>query len=397
MAVGVTGTAPLPLWLASKMSSRARPGRRAIVSGAVKPSRSDRLVFTEPETNLIEALLGVQGRGRGVSPKQLLDVERAIQDLETSNGVPDPTSSNLIEGSWQLIFTTRPGTASPIQRTFVAVDSFKIFQEVYLRTDDPRVTNVVKFSDSIGELRVEAVATINDGNRILFRFDRAAFSFKFLPFKVPYPVPFRLLGDEAKGWLDTTYLSNTGNIRISKGNKGTTFVLQKVTEPRQKLLSAIANGEGILEAIEELISSNKMKRGGDFGFFFFEKLGRSYQKRDFGSLVGEWQLLWASESDSESWSSVASRGLKGMQIIKEDGQVTNWTVPFPGSRVTATGTLVENPKSKTSVLMNEGAFEFGPLKLPFDVKEKFIMEILYVDNKIRIGCIDKVTVVHLRL
>lgn len=72
MAVGVTGTAPLPLWLGSKMSSRARLGRRAIVSGAVKPSRSDRLVFTEPETNLIEALLGVQGRGRGVSPKQLL-------------------------------------------------------------------------------------------------------------------------------------------------------------------------------------------------------------------------------------------------------------------------------------------------------------------------------------
>jgi len=25
------------------------------------------------------------------------------------------TSSSLIEGSWQLIFTTRPGTASPIQ------------------------------------------------------------------------------------------------------------------------------------------------------------------------------------------------------------------------------------------------------------------------------------------
>jgi hypothetical protein len=25
------------------------------------------------------------------------------------------TNSSLIEGSWQLIFTTRPGTASPIQ------------------------------------------------------------------------------------------------------------------------------------------------------------------------------------------------------------------------------------------------------------------------------------------
>lgn len=65
----------------------------------------------------------------------------------------------------------------------------------------------------------QAAAAIKDGKRILFQFDKAAFSFKFLPFKVPYPVPFRLLGDEAKGWLDTTYLSTTGNLRISRGNK----------------------------------------------------------------------------------------------------------------------------------------------------------------------------------
>lgn len=142
-----------------------------------------------------------------------------METLENLGGVPDPTSSSLIEGRWQLIFTTRPGTASPIQRTFVGVDFFKIFQEVYLRTDDPRVSNIVKFSDAVGELKVEAAATIKDGKRILFQFDRAAFSLKFLPFKVPYPVPFRLLGDEAKGWLDTTYLSHTGNIRISRGNK----------------------------------------------------------------------------------------------------------------------------------------------------------------------------------
>lgn len=66
---------------------------------------------------------------------------------------------------------------------------------------------------------MQAAASVKDEKRILFRFDKAAFSFKFLPFKVPYPVPFRLLGDEAKGWLDTTYLSESGNLRISKGNK----------------------------------------------------------------------------------------------------------------------------------------------------------------------------------
>ena len=36
-------------------------------------------------------------------------------------------------------------------------------------------------------------------------------------------MPFKLLGDEAKGWLDTTYLGE--DVRISRGNKGTTFVL----------------------------------------------------------------------------------------------------------------------------------------------------------------------------
>lgn len=174
----------------------------------------------DPERRLIEGLLGIQGRGRSASPQQLKEVEQAITELESAGGVSDPTSSSLIEGRWQLLFTTRPGTASPIQRTFVGVDAFSVFQEILLRdTDEPRVSNIVRFSDAVGELKVEAAALIKDGNRILFQFDRAAFSFKFLPFKVPYPVPFRLLGDEAKGWLDTTYLSHTGNIRISRGNK----------------------------------------------------------------------------------------------------------------------------------------------------------------------------------
>jgi hypothetical protein len=35
-------------------------------------------------------------------------------------------------------------------------------------------------------------------SRIDFAFDKAAFYFSFLPFTIPYPVPFRLLGDERK-------------------------------------------------------------------------------------------------------------------------------------------------------------------------------------------------------
>lgn len=34
--------------------------------------------------------------------------------------------------------------------------------------------------------------------RVDFQFDKAAFAFYALPFKLPYPVPFKLLGDETK-------------------------------------------------------------------------------------------------------------------------------------------------------------------------------------------------------
>ena len=34
--------------------------------------------------------------------------------------------------------------------------------------------------------------------RIDFQFSKGAFDFSFLPFTIPYPVPFKALGDETK-------------------------------------------------------------------------------------------------------------------------------------------------------------------------------------------------------
>uniref|UniRef100_A0A804ISG0 Plastid lipid-associated protein/fibrillin conserved domain-containing protein n=1 Tax=Musa acuminata subsp. malaccensis TaxID=214687 RepID=A0A804ISG0_MUSAM len=338
--------------LIQKPRRRRRTSLRPISSSLVEEGQQ--LCFSDPEAALVEALLGIQGRGRAASSGQLQDVELAVETLENLGGVPDPTSSSLIEGRWQLIFTTRPGTASPIQRTFVGVDFFKIFQEVYLRTDDPRVSNIVKFSDAVGELKVE----------------------------VPYPVPFRLLGDEAKGWLDTTYLSHTGNIRISRGNKGTTFVLQKKIEPRQRLLSAISVGTRVKEMIDELISSNQEE-----------------VKANSEILEGEWQLLWASQSENESWSSVVASGLKGLQILKKDGMVENQINLLPGLRICANGTLSETSESNLfMVQMNDGVVSFGALKLPLKMEVIFHLELLYIDNKIRISRSNKdMTLVHLHV
>ncbi|XP_021728861.1 probable plastid-lipid-associated protein 12, chloroplastic [Chenopodium quinoa] len=336
--------------------------------------------FTRDEIRLVDALIGIQGRGRAASPQQLKEVERAVQVLEEVKGVPDPTSSSLIEGKWRLMFTTRPGTASPIQRTFVGVDFFSVFQEVYLQTNDPRVSNIVKFSDAVGELKVEAVASVRDGKRILFQFDRAAFSLKFLPFKVPYPVPFRLLGDEAKGWLDTTYLSDSGNLRISRGNKGTTFVLQKETEPRQELLSAISTGIGVTEAIDKLISTAQDKDG------------------EPQLLEGEWKMIWSSQVETDSWLENAANGLMGSQIIKKDGQMKFLVDIVLGFRFSMTGTFQKTESKIYDVKMDDPVIIFGSFGLPVNMETRFNLELLYADERIRITRgYNKIMFVHIRV
>ncbi|KAB2607466.1 plastid-lipid-associated protein 12 [Pyrus ussuriensis x Pyrus communis] len=349
----------LPFYRNSSASSAGR------TKTLTKVLTQEEVSFTEQENSLVEALIGIQGRGRSASPQQLTDVQNAVNVLEGLQGVPDPTSSSLIEGRWQLMFTTRPGTASPIQRTFVGVDFFSVFQEVYLRTSDPRVSNIVKFSDAVGELKVEAAASIKDGKRILFRFDKAAFSLKFLPFKVPYPVPFRLLGDEAKGWLDTTYLSESGNLRISRGNKGTTFVLQKKTEPRQRLLSTISTGTGVKEAIDEFISLN-------------QNMG------DLELQDGEWEMIWSSQEETDSWLENAANGLMGKQIVKKDGQIKFVVDTLLGLKFSITGTFVKTGSRTYDLTMDDAAIIGGQFGYPVELESKFELEILYSDDKIRI-------------
>lgn len=52
----------------------------------------------------------------------------------------------------------------------------------------------------------------------------------------------RLLGDERKGWVDITYLSPSGAFRLSRGNKGTLFILVKDSDSNSSKLQTGASG-----------------------------------------------------------------------------------------------------------------------------------------------------------
>jgi len=148
------------------------------------------------------------------------------------------------------------------------------------------------------------------------------------------------------------------------------------------LLSAISAGTGVKEAIDDLTSSKK-------GVVV-----------DMNTLAGEWQLLWASQSESGggSWSSVASASLKDFQTIKEDGQLKNLVKPFPGVSLSARGNICKTGNNNTfSVSMNEGIIQVGGVQLPLETGGEFVMEILYIDNKIRISRLNQYKLVHLRI
>ncbi len=79
-----------------------------------------------------------------------------------------------------------------------------------------------------------------------------------------------------------TYLSPDGRFRLSRGNKGTLFVLVRDVPPKERLLEALESGRGD-EAVEELIE--ELRRGGR---------GVAAPARSEVA-VGKWRLRWTKQ------------------------------------------------------------------------------------------------------
>lgn len=98
---------------------------------------------------MLDSIKDVAGRGKdGLSALQQKQLDDAVAQLEQpGQGVESPTTRpDLLDGRWQLLYTSTPGTSSPVQRAFTSTDAFTIFQEIVLAEDsDCKVDNVVEF------------------------------------------------------------------------------------------------------------------------------------------------------------------------------------------------------------------------------------------------------------
>ncbi|BDA41845.1 probable plastid-lipid-associated protein 12, chloroplasti [Coccomyxa sp. Obi] len=359
---------------------------------------------------ILECLSGVQGRGKsGLDICQLEVLNAAVDELERDGGIQAPTTSPLLEGRWKLLYTSRPGTASPIQQTFVGVQAFSVYQEIVVRESSVRVNNIVSFGDKIGQLKVEAEANtdsrpllgftprkgkglpifgksktdppVKKDMRIDFQFDRAAFDFKFLPFKVPYPVPFKLLGDETKGWIDITYLSPNGDFRLSRGNKGTLFILTRDIPAKQRLIAAVQNGADdaeVMRLLDEVVSSG----GGE------RKPALSPRA------PGRWRLQWSAQAkDANPLQKALANRVGNYQLLEDEagpGALQNVVEVTPFLKVRA-GAECEPDRTasgldRTTVRINYARVEVFSIRipLPFNAVAPGYIEWLYLDEELRI-------------
>jgi hypothetical protein len=375
---------------------------------------------------VLECLSGVTGRGKGgMAPELQSKFDAAVERLESNptstGGISSPTASPLLEGRWRLLYTSRPGTASPIQRSFTGVDAFTVYQEICFPLSSlatatattpksnrkvlNRVNNIVDFGPEVGLLKVEAEASTDTrplpgftprkgkglpfgilgvsstdppaskNLRIDFQFDQAAFYFKKLPFTIPYPVPFKLLGDETKGWIDITYLSKDGKFRLTRGNKGTLFVLVKDDYPQEQLLERISAKASDKE-LSELVEKAAAQDGG------IKMPAKS------AVATGAWKLIWTKQGSTANPLQKALAGsVRNWQIISADGsKLENRVELLPGVRVRALADAEPDSGTCTGVEILEVIIEIGPLKLPLPIKQdaRGYIDWLYLDENLRI-------------
>lgn len=158
-------------------------------------------------------------------------------------------------------------------------------------------------------------------------------------------------------------------------------MLQKETEPRQRLLSAISSNIEVRKEIDE-----------------FLKLNQGATERELELLEGEWQMIWSSQEETESWMENASKGLMGKQIVRPNGRLKFLVDILFGFKFSINGKYVKSGSNTYDVTMDDAAIVVGPYGIPAEMETKFKIEMLYADEKIRITQgYNKILFIHVRV
>jgi hypothetical protein len=135
-------------------------------------------------------------------------VEKLASKLERANPTKAPLNSPLLNGKWELLYTTSDSILGASKPAFLRPSG-----PIYQTLDNTTLTaSNQETTPLFNAVKAELKPVSSSKTEVQFK---TFFLLGFLPVKAPA---------SAKGELDITYLDE--GLRVSRGNKGNLFVLK---------------------------------------------------------------------------------------------------------------------------------------------------------------------------
>ncbi|KAK4757514.1 hypothetical protein SAY87_018815 [Trapa incisa] len=149
-------------------------------------------------------------RGAEATPEEQEVVDQIARELEAMNKIKEPLKSQLLNGKWELLYTTSQSLLQTQRPKFLRPNG-KIFQAIN--------------ADTLRAQNIETWPFFNQATANLVPLNARRVAVKFDFFKIAGLIPIKNPGS-GRGQLEITYLDD--ELRISRGNQGNLFILKMV-------------------------------------------------------------------------------------------------------------------------------------------------------------------------
>ncbi|XP_028775481.1 probable plastid-lipid-associated protein 4, chloroplastic isoform X2 [Neltuma alba] len=149
-------------------------------------------------------------RGAEATPEDQERVDLIARKLEALNSVKKPLKSDLLNGKWELLYTTSQSILQTQRPKFLRPNG-KIYQAINL--------------DTLRAQNLETWPFYNQATANLVPLNSKRVAVKFDSFKIASLIPIKSRGS-GRGQIEITYLDE--DLRITRGNRGNLFILKMV-------------------------------------------------------------------------------------------------------------------------------------------------------------------------
>ncbi|XP_025883566.1 probable plastid-lipid-associated protein 4, chloroplastic isoform X3 [Solanum lycopersicum] len=155
---------------------------------------------------LLEAIAPLD-RGAEATPEDQKLVDQIASKLEAANKVKEPLKSSLLNGKWELLYTTSQSILQTKRPKFLRANG-KIYQAIN--------------ADTLRAQNIETWPFFNQATANLVPLNARRVAVKFDSFKIASLIPIKNRGS-GRGELEITYLDEE-----LRGNQGNLFILRMV-------------------------------------------------------------------------------------------------------------------------------------------------------------------------